>query len=81
MGHPARDAAPVSTLQWAQKKARHAAFYRSPSKDAAALVKKGNVEGLAYPDFFPDKEGCRSSSTAKSWAGLLPAALSRKSTK
>jgi glc operon protein GlcG len=56
----------VNTLQWAQKKARHAAFYRSPSKDAAALVKKGNVEGLAYPDFFPDREGCRLSSTGKS---------------
>ena len=75
------DAAPVNTLQWAQKKARHAAFYRSPSKDAADLVKKGNVEALAYPDFFPDREGCRLSSTGKSWAGLPPAGLSRKSTR
>jgi len=47
----------VNTLQWAQKKARHAAFYRSPSKDAADLVKKGNVEALAYPDFFPGQGG------------------------
>jgi glc operon protein GlcG len=51
------DAAPVNTLQWAQKKARHAAFYRSPSKDAADLVKKGSVEALAYPDFFPGQGG------------------------
>jgi len=51
------DAAPVNTLQWAQKKARHAAFYRAPSKDAADLVKKGNVEALAYPDFFPGQGG------------------------
>ena len=27
------DAASLNTIQWAQKKARHAAFYRSPSKD------------------------------------------------
>jgi glc operon protein GlcG len=51
------DAAPVNTLQWAQKKARHAAFYKSPSKDAADMVKKGSVEALAYPDFFPGQGG------------------------
>ena len=51
------DSAPVNTLQWAQKKARHAAFYRSPSKDAADMVKKGSVEALAYPDFFPGQGG------------------------
>src|SRR5258705_13945811 len=36
------DAASLNTITWAQKKARHAAFYRSPSKDAADEVKKGN---------------------------------------
>jgi glc operon protein GlcG len=51
------DSAPLNTLQWAQKKARHAAFYKSPSKDAADTVKKGNVEALAYPDFFPGQGG------------------------
>jgi len=51
------DAAPLNTIQWAQKKARHAAFYKSPSKDAAETVKKGNVEALAYPDFFPNQGG------------------------
>ena len=51
------DSASVNTLQWAQKKARHAAFYRSPSKDAADMVKKGSVEALAYPDFFPGQGG------------------------
>src|SRR5439155_16260405 len=45
------DAASLNTIVWAQKKARHAAFYRSPSKDAADNVKKGNVEALAFPDY------------------------------
>lgn len=51
------DSAPLNTITWAQKKARHAAFYKSPSKDAEDTVKKGNVEALAYPDFFPNQGG------------------------
>ena len=51
------DAAPLNTIQWAQKKARHAAFYKSPSKDAAETVKKGSVEALAFPEFFPNQGG------------------------
>jgi len=51
------DAASLNTIQWAQKKARHAAFYRAPSKNAADEVKKGNVEVLAFPDFFPNQGG------------------------
>jgi len=51
------DGAPLNTLQFAQKKARHAAFYGSPSKDGADAVKKGNVEVLAFPEFFPNQGG------------------------
>ncbi len=51
------DAASLNTIQFAQKKARHAAFYRSPSKDGADAVKKGNTEVLAFPDFFPNQGG------------------------
>jgi glc operon protein GlcG len=51
------DGVSVNTLQWAQKKARHAAFYRSPSKDAAETIKKGSMEALAYPEFFPNQGG------------------------
>jgi glc operon protein GlcG len=51
------DGAPLNTLQFAQKKARHAAFYLQPSKDGADALKKGNVEGLAFPDFFPNQGG------------------------
>src|ERR1700723_2930725 len=38
------DTASLNTIQFAQKKARHAAFYGSPSKDGADAVKKGNTE-------------------------------------
>jgi glc operon protein GlcG len=51
------DGAPLNTLQFAQKKARHAAFYGSPSKDGQDAVKKGNVEVLAFPEFFPNQGG------------------------
>jgi glc operon protein GlcG len=49
--------AALNTIQFAQKKARHAAFYGSPSKDGADAVKKGNVEVLAFPEFFPNQGG------------------------
>jgi glc operon protein GlcG len=51
------DGASVNTIQFAQKKARHSAFYRSPSKDGADALKKGNLEVLAFPDFFPNQGG------------------------
>src|SRR6202789_4677304 len=44
------DGASLNTLQFAQKKAREAAAYGSPPRDAAAAVKKGNVQNLAFPD-------------------------------
>jgi glc operon protein GlcG len=51
------DGASLNTIQFAQKKARHAAAYGSPSKDGADYVKKGSVEALAFPDFFPNQGG------------------------
>jgi glc operon protein GlcG len=51
------DGAALNTLDFAQKKARHAAFYGSPSKDGADAVKKGNLEVLAFPQFFPNQGG------------------------
>ena len=51
------DAAPLNTITWAQKKARHAAFYKSPSKTAEDTVRQHNLEALAYPDFFPNQGG------------------------
>ena len=51
------DGASLNTIQFAQKKARHSALYRSPSKDGADALKKGNLEVLAFPDFFPNQGG------------------------
>jgi glc operon protein GlcG len=46
-----------NTIEFAQKKARHAALYGSPSKDGADTIKKGSVEALAFPDYFPNQGG------------------------
>lgn len=51
------DAAPLNTIEFAEKKARHAALYKSPSKDGADALKKGNMDVLAFPDFFPNQGG------------------------
>jgi len=51
------DGVSVNTLEWAQKKARHAALYGSPSKDAGDMMKGGNAAALAYPNFFPGQGG------------------------
>lgn len=51
------DKASLNTIQFAQKKARHSAFYRSPSGEGAEALKKGNVDVLAFPDFFPNRGG------------------------
>jgi len=51
------DGASLITIQFAQKKARHAAFYGSPSKDGADEVQKGNMDVLAFPEFFPNQGG------------------------
>jgi len=51
------ESASVNTVAFAQKKARDAAFYGAPSKDAADTIKKGGVEALAFPEFFPNQGG------------------------
>jgi len=51
------DGASLNTIQFAQKKARHAALYRKPSKDGADTVQQGNVAAMAFPDFFPNQGG------------------------
>jgi glc operon protein GlcG len=51
------DGVPVNTVDFAQKKARHAALYGSPSKDGADMVKKGGVDAITFPDFFPNQGG------------------------
>jgi glc operon protein GlcG len=51
------DGAQLNTIEFAQKKARHAALYKSPSKDGSEALKEGNLEVLAFPDFFPNQGG------------------------
>jgi glc operon protein GlcG len=51
------DGASLNTLQFAQKKARHAASYGSPSREGAEAVKNGHVEDMAFPNFFPNQGG------------------------
>lgn len=51
------DAASLNTIQFAQKKARHAAAYGSPSKKGQDAIKDGNTAVLAFPDFFPNQGG------------------------
>ena len=51
------DTAPLNTLEFAQKKARHAALYKSPSREGAEALKKGNADVMAFPSFFPNQGG------------------------
>jgi glc operon protein GlcG len=51
------DGASLNTVQFAQKKARHSAFYHSPSKAAADQLKSGDLQVLAFPDAFPNQGG------------------------
>lgn len=51
------DAAGYNTITFAQKKARHAAIYKQPSKTGQDRLKAGNPEVMAFPDFFPVQGG------------------------
>ncbi len=51
------DGAPLNTIEFAQKKARHAAFYGSPSKNGLDAIRAGKLDVLALPDYFPNQGG------------------------
>jgi glc operon protein GlcG len=51
------DGISINTEEWAQKKARHAALYGSPSKEAADQMKSGNAGAVLFPNFFPAQGG------------------------
>jgi glc operon protein GlcG len=51
------DGAGVNTIQFATRKAKHAALYRSPSKSSADRLKAGDMGVLAFPDAFPNQGG------------------------
>ena len=47
----------INTLNFAQKKARHAAIYRQPSRLGGEAVKSGKMDVMAFPDYFPNQGG------------------------
>jgi glc operon protein GlcG len=51
------DGAGLNTVMFAQRKARHAAFFRSPSKTSADNLKGGNLSQLAIAEAFPIQGG------------------------
>jgi glc operon protein GlcG len=51
------DGAGLNTIQFAERKARHAAFFRSPSKNGADQLKNGSMALLIYPNAFPNQGG------------------------
>jgi glc operon protein GlcG len=51
------DKVSLSTIDFAQKKARHAATYRRPSAAGAETLKKGDLSVLAFPNYFPNQGG------------------------
>jgi glc operon protein GlcG len=51
------DSASLNTIDFAQRKARHAAAYGSPSKNGQDAMKDGKNEVLAFPNFFPNQGG------------------------
>jgi glc operon protein GlcG len=64
------DGASLNTIEFAQKKARHAAAYGKPSKDGADAVKSGRTEALAFPSFFPNQGGLPILVDGKTLGGL-----------
>jgi len=51
------DGAALTTIQFAQRKARYAALYGRPSKHAADQLKNGDIGVLVYPEAFPNQGG------------------------
>lgn len=51
------DTAGLNTLEFAQKKARHAVFFGQPSARAAEQLKAGQMGVLVYPNAFPNQGG------------------------
>jgi glc operon protein GlcG len=51
------DGATLNTIEFAQKKARHAAIYGRPSATAADQLKNGNMGVLVFPNAFPNQGG------------------------
>ena len=75
------DAAALNTIEFAQRKAKHAAFYGSPSRNGAEALKKGDLAVLDYPQYFSNQAGCLSKWTAKRLERSPQVAQNRRSTR
>lgn len=51
------DRASINTLAFAQKKAKHAALYGAPSKNAQDQLKAGDISVLIRPESFANQGG------------------------
>jgi glc operon protein GlcG len=51
------DTAGLNTLEFAQRKARHAVFFGQPSARGAEQLKAGQMGVLVYPNAFPNQGG------------------------
>ena len=51
------DGGSFNTIQFCQKKARHSAYYGSPSKSGQDAVKNGDMATMAFPEWFPNQGG------------------------
>ena len=58
--------------EFAQKKAPHAALYKSPSRDGAEALKKGHLDVLALPEFLATRRVAHRKKKAKPSPAWLP---------
>jgi glc operon protein GlcG len=65
-----QDGASLNTVNFAQRKARHSAFYGGPSKQAQDSVKSGFTAGLALPNYFPNQGGLPIKADGKTIGGI-----------
>ncbi len=64
------DGASLNSVQFAQRKARYAALYGRPSKDAADQLKNGGLQVLVMPDAFPNQGGVPIKVDGKTLGGM-----------
>jgi glc operon protein GlcG len=64
------DGVSVNTLDFCQGKARYAALYGNPSRDAAEAMKSGDARPLAFPSFFPNQGGLPIKLDGKNLGGI-----------
>jgi glc operon protein GlcG len=64
------DGVSVNTLDFCREKARYAALYGNPSREAAEAMKNGDARPLAFPSFFPNQGGLPIKVDGKTLGGI-----------